>query len=81
MLQNYKFPVTNVIYTKPDNSEVKVIYADNTFNWTNPEDSVVISWVGMNVNTISAYVVPQEDPDLDRTQPGYVGISEETPEA
>jgi hypothetical protein len=35
----------------------------------------------MNANTISAYVAPQEDPDLDKTQPGYVGISEETPEA
>lgn len=79
MLQNYKFPITNVIYTKPDNSEVKVIYADNTFNWTNSEDLVVTSWVGMDVNTISAYVAPQEDPDLDKTQPGYVGISEETP--
>ena len=79
MLQNYKFPVTNVIYIKPDNSQVKVIYADNTFNFTNPEDSVVMTWVGINVNTISAYVGPQEDPDRDITQPGYVGISEETP--
>jgi hypothetical protein len=35
----------------------------------------------MDVNTISAYVAPQEDPSLDKTQPGYVGISEETPEA
>jgi hypothetical protein len=79
MLQNYRFPVKNVIYITSDNSRVKVIYEDNTFNETTPDDQVVLSWVNIDTNTISSYVGPQEDPDLDRTQPGYVGISEETP--
>lgn len=77
MLQNYSFPVTNVIYTNSDNSEVKVIYADNTFNWTTPDDQVVLSWIGINVNTISAYVPPVASGDADTSAPGYVDPSAE----
>ena len=79
MLQNYNFPIQNIIYTDANNSRVKVIYQDGTFNETAPNDQVVLSWINIDVNTISPYVGPQEDPNLDRTQPGYVGISEETP--
>lgn len=77
MLQNYKFPIKNIIYTNPDNSMVKVIYEDNTFNETTPDDQVVLSWVSIDLNTISAYVAPKDDPNGDKTHPGYVGPSAE----
>jgi hypothetical protein len=74
MLQNYSFPIKSVIYTNPENSEVKVVYEDDTFNYTEPNDQQVLAWINIDENTISAYQAPQEDLDLDRTQPGYVGL-------
>jgi hypothetical protein len=77
MLQNYKFPVKNVIYITPDNSQVKVIYEDNTFNETTPDDQVVLAWIGININTISSYTPPQNGTLGDPTNPGYVDPSQE----
>ncbi len=74
MLQSYSFPIKNIIYTNSDNSEVKVIYEDNTFNYAEPNDQQVLAWINIDENTISAYQSPQEATDLDRTQPGYVGL-------
>jgi hypothetical protein len=74
MLPNYSFPIKSVIYTNSENSEVKVIYEDDTFNYADPTDQQVLSWININENVISDYQSPQEDADLDRTQPGYVGL-------
>lgn len=78
MLQSYKFPIKNVIYSNSDNSEVKVIYEDDTFNYTLPTDQVILGWININQNTISAYVLPAEDINQDTSHLGYVGPSEES---
>ena len=74
MLQSYSFPIKSVIYTDSENSQVKVVYEDDTFNYAEPDDQQVLAWIKINENQISAYQAPQEAADLDRTQPGYVGL-------
>lgn len=76
MLQSYSFPIQNVIYADPDNSTVKVIYQDGTFNYGSPSDQIVLQWIGIDQNTISAYVPPVPG-TRDASQPGYVDPSAE----
>lgn len=77
MLQSYSSPIQNVIYADPDNSTVKVIYEDGTFNYGSPSDQIVLQWIGINQNTISAYVPPVATGNIDTSAPGYVDPSAE----
>lgn len=77
MLQNYSSPITQVIYTNSDNSQVMVKYEDNTYNYASPTDQVVLRWINIDENTISAYIPPVTDPLRDTSQPGFVEPSEE----
>jgi hypothetical protein len=48
MLQSYSLPIKEIKYSKKDNLEVQVVYEDNTFNFTTPDDPVVLIWTSGN---------------------------------
>lgn len=48
MLQNYSLPIKEIRYSEKNNSMVQVIYEDNSYNFTEPDDTVVLSWATQN---------------------------------
>jgi hypothetical protein len=54
MLQSYSLPIKEIKYSEKDNSKVQVVYEDDSFNFTTPDDPVVLVW--LHDNEILPYI-------------------------